>query len=428
MSVSKSQHIRVGVGESDDQVGRLMFNRSGLRESSTFEYDETWLSYEDAFQVSPDLPLLLEPQYANTGGRYCVFHGAFAESAPTGWAGRVLKVQRAIERKHADAGVARSPSSALDDLLAVDDEFRLGALRFASNEATSLNRGARATETLSSSALLSLQLRACHALEKREFGDEHLIALTGHGTALGGVRPKTTFVHDGRLVIAKFPSPPDETDLPRAEILALQLAAAAGISVPPNRVVVVEGMPIAVIDRFDRSSNGERLHFLSAAALLLVDSAEDHTYTEIAAAIRKYSASPQEDLEELWRRIVFSMLITNVDDHLRNHGFLHVGLGRWRLSPAFDVNPSPEKAYSAKTWLTEDSGPAASVADALSAAPLFGLSRDRAVEVLGIVFAAVRSWRRVAVSPVVGMRPHDLKDFATAFENGQVELGAKLLT
>jgi serine/threonine-protein kinase HipA len=422
VSANTQRHLRVGLGTRDDLVGRLMFSHSDMREHSTFQYDEAWLQREDAFGLSPDLPPAVEPHHAGS----TVFHLAVAETLPTGWGGRVLRAQRAMERRTLTARPTNSSFTALDDLLAVQDDFRIGALRLSDARLSTQNHSPEPRKT-NLSTVLSSQLRACHALEKREMSDEHMPALAGYGTALGGVRPKTTFFDDGCLVIAKFPSPGDETELPRAEILALQLAAAAGIVVPKNRIVVVDGQPVALIERFDRTAGGDRTPFLSSAAMLQVDSAEDHTYTEVCDAIRTYSAAPQEDLEELWRRVVFSMLITNNDDHLRNHGFLHAGRGLWRLSPAFDINPSPGSQYSAKTWLSEDSGPAATITDALNAAAFFGLQRDRALQILAKVHAATKTWRQVAASPLVGMKARDLRDFAPAFEHAQAECAWRLV-
>jgi serine/threonine-protein kinase HipA len=125
--------------------------------------------------------------------------------------------------------------------------------------------------------------------------------------------------------------------------------------------------------------------------------------------------------------MVFNLLITNVDDHLQNHGFLHVERGLWRLAPAFDINPFPDKDQESKTWLSEQDGPITDVKMLLARAAYFMLDKDQALSVLAEVHAAVSIWRRLATSPEVGLRPAELDDFAPAFEHGQMEAVAALL-
>jgi serine/threonine-protein kinase HipA len=154
---------------------------------------------------------------------------------------------------------------------------------------------------------------------------------------------------------------------------------------------------------------------------------EDRSYTEIAGAIRTHSHAPTQDAQQLWRRMVFNLLITNVDDHLQNHGFLHVGRGLWRLAPAFDINPFPDKDRESKTWLSEQDGPITDVEMLLARAADFALGADQALAVLAEVHTAVSSWRQLALSPGIGLRPAELDDFAPAFEHGEMEAAAVLL-
>jgi serine/threonine-protein kinase HipA len=141
----------------------------------------------------------------------------------------------------------------------------------------------------------------------------------------------------------------------------------------------------------------------------------NHAYTEIADALRTYGAATQVDIEELWRRIAFSILITNVDDHLRNHGFLHVEQGKWRLAPAFDLNPFPDRVRELKTWITEDTGPQATIEALMAAAPYFRITPNRAREILSGVEAAVARWRKMGRT--IGMTDLELEQFADAFEH-----------
>lgn len=144
---------------------------------------------------------------------------------------------------------------------------------------------------------------------------------------------------------------------------------------------------------------------------------EEHAYSEIAERILRVSPDATRDLAELWRRIVFNMLITNVDDHLNNHGFLHVGHGQWRLAPAFDLNPFPDKGREPKTWLTEETGPTGRIEDALRAAEYFHLDNRNALSILREVQSAISRWRQVAKGVAVGMSPQEIEAFEPAFEH-----------
>ena len=257
-------------------------------------------------------------------------------------------------------------------------------------------------------------------MEKNTETAEDLAFLRGRGTSLGGARPKCTVVDEkGQLSIGKFPSVGDERAVTKGEVLALRLAAAAKIRVAEAQLVDSDGSPIAVIRRFDRAKAGGRLMYISAATMLGVEpgDATEHSYTEIVDALRAHGAAAQDDIEELWRRIAFSILITNVDDHLRNHGFLHVEQGKWRLSPAFDLNPFPERVRELKTWISEETGPEASIAALRSVIAYFGLSASRAKQILKEVEKAVAGWRKTGRA--LGMSKAELDQFEDAFEHSE---------
>ena len=180
---------------------------------------------------------------------------------------------------------------------------------------------------------LATLLSASHAVERDSETAADLAYLLGRGTSLGGLRPKCSVVDaEGRLSIGKFPSVSDDRAVTKGEVLALELARNAGITAARARLVDSDGSPVALIRRFDRPDTGGRLMYISAATMIGADGDEavEHTYAEIVDALRQHGAQPQADIEELWRRIAFSILITNVDDHLHNHGF-------WlETSPAFE--------------------------------------------------------------------------------------------
>jgi serine/threonine-protein kinase HipA len=158
--------------------------------------------------------------------------------------------------------------------------------------------------------------------------------------------------------------------------------------------------------------------YLSARSLLQAIPAEQYTYVDIASAIRMHSAQAATDLQELWRRLVFNILVNNVDDHLKNHGFLHHAYGQWKLAPAFDVNPFPDKERALKTWISEDAGDVASLAEAIAVAPLFGLTNGAEAPMLSKLKAAVRNWKTVARA--VGMSAADIESFSPAFAHPEL--------
>lgn len=252
--------------------------------------------------------------------------------------------------------------------------------------------------------------------------------LRGKGTSLGGMRPKCSIMDDdGYLAIGKFPSIQDDLSVTRGEVLALQLAATAGIRVAESRTVMSEDIPVALIRRFDRTPNGGRIPYLSAGSMLQATRMEEYAYSQIADVILMHSISPLEDLAELWRRIVFNLLITNVDDHVQNHGFLHVEHGQLRLAPAFDLNPFPDKDQELKLWLDEDYGPVDSIDAVLARATYFRLSPQQANTILTQVYHAVNNWKASAIRYTVSMTNANIDAFIPAFENPQMRRAAQLI-
>jgi len=180
-------------------------------------------------------------------------------------------------------------------------------------------------------------------------------------------------------------------------------------------------VPVTLIRRFDRTGGGGRIPYVSAATLLGADPADlqEHFYTEIVDALRKHGADAQADIEELWQRMAYFVLITNVDDHLHNHGFLHANRGQWRLAPAFDINPFPDRVRELKTWISEDTGPEATIEALLSVLPYFRISRRRANEILRRIERAISQWRKTGLA--LGMTNQELDQFADAFEHSERE-------
>jgi len=413
--------IQVFLGDDARLVGTLHYDRSGAREHAAFSYDATWLAAPDGFALEPGLPLVAGAQFHRRIPDGSIFPAAIADTEPDGWGKRVIlrdhaKRRQTARRARQDAGAAQL--HAVDFLLAVDDGSRVGALRYR-DEAGIFCR-APDPERRTAPPLLELRqlAAASRAVETETETAADLAYLRGRGTSLGGLRPKCTVVDDdGMLAIGKFPSVQDERPVTQGEVLAMQLAKKAGIAVAATRLVDSGGVPVALVRRFDRTKEGKRLMYVSAATLLGVERGDphEHHYTEIADALRVHGAAAQADIEELWRRMAYSILITNVDDHLHNHGFLHVAHGLWRLAPAFDLNPFPDRTRELKTWVSPETGPEATIEALLSVTKYFRITAKRAKEILREVERAVSGWRKAGRA--LGLTERQLEKFAEAFEH-----------
>lgn len=427
LATTVRRKIRLGLGTSGSPVGELVYVRQGRREHSAFAYDPTWMAREARFSVSADLPLGMGYQtHKAISPSDSVFHGAIADTEPDAWGRRVIARDHAKRRK-SDSSLAALTE--LDYLLAVDDFSRVGALRLRDDDSDDWLRTTLAGQR-STPALIELEriYQASRAVENGRETAEDLRYLLGKGTSLGGMRPKCSVLDEsGFLAIGKFPSVGDTRSVTRGEVLAMKLAAAARIRVAEAKIVVLSGIPVAVIRRFDRVEGDGRLPYQSAASMLQASRDEDRSYFELADAIRTVCKSPIDDLHELWRRIVFNLLITNVDDHLKNHGFIHVSRGLWRLAPAFDLNPFPDKDRESKTWLSEQDGPITDLRALMSQASYFALTQPQALAILAEVHAAVSAWWQLASGADVGLQANERDDFAPAFEHEQMTLAAQLL-
>jgi serine/threonine-protein kinase HipA len=379
----------------------------------TFEYAPGWLRRQDAFAIDPTaLPLRRGPHHAPA------LFGAMQDCGPDRW-GRLL-IERAV-RKHV---LERKPYQDLDYGLALDDTSRIGALRFrAVADGPFLAVGGGKIPPL---VKLVALLNAADAVHGETDTASDLRYLLGQGSPLGGARPKSAIVlPDGRLAIAKFAKPDDIRDIAAGEILALTLAQRAGIRVAEHRRVTVAGRGVAIITRFDRDGS-RRIPFLSANSLLGLPPGEAGAYTLLADGIRQFGHHIAADLRELWRRLVYSLLASNFDDHLRNHGFLMRAPGRWELSPAYDLNPVPEmdRARMPATPVSEqqeDPG----IAAALAAAPRFGLCATAARAILREVFTVVSAWR--GIGRELRLKASTLDAYASAFENPLMTEAGKLV-
>jgi serine/threonine-protein kinase HipA len=404
--------LEVFVGERPVLMGRLWVESRAGRSNSTFRYDVGWLARADAFTLSPGLPLGEAPFFASTRqdeGRASPFPGGIADTCPDAWG-------RAVIRRHGVMSGDRVMSDEARFLAGVDDALRFGALRFC-RPGGQFERQVEAGRPIAP-AIIDLKdlLRAANALQRHNETAKDLARLMGTASSLGGARPKCVVRDEtNRLFMAKFPSLNEDPSIVRAEVLALKLGALVGISVPAARFVMVSGKPVALMERFDRGECG-RIPAISAQTMLDAPSADGACYRDIAESIRANGASTDESLRELFRRMGFTVLVSNTDDHLKNHAFLHAGDNRWMLSPMFDVNPQPDRRRSVKTELARGSGAASTLEALLDTPGDFGLKPDEAAGIVAEMAKVIsEQWRGLATS--LGMSARNISDYSAAFQH-----------
>ncbi len=383
-------------GENPVLIGKLYVSSVRGKEQFSFEYDRMWLASESAnYFLDPDLALYGGRQYVPMDK---ALFGVFADSCPDRWGRILMKRREAIQAKK----VNRKPKALgeSDYLLGVCDRTRMGALRFKVKE-----NGAFLSDDDGLSVPPWTTLRTLEAAslgfenDESGLGEKWLKQLLAPGSSLGGARPKASVQDEkGHLWIAKFPSKHDEVNSGAWEKVVHDLAKLCGLNVPEARLETFSKTGSTfLVKRFDRDGD-KRIHFASAMTLLgKTDGASGQDgsgYLEIASFIRQSGANPEQDLKELWRRIVFNMAVSNTDDHLRNHGFILVKNG-WRLSPLYDVNPFPYGDTLALN-VSEDEN-SISVELAVSVAKYFNINEkeaDRAVNEIGVTVRD--NWERIA--------------------------------
>lgn len=391
-------------------VGRLWARRARGRESASFEYDPAWLADPARFALEPALVLGAGPQHT-TQGR--MLFGAFGDSAPDRW-GRKL-IQRAERRlAEREARIPRSLGEA-DYLLGVGDVARQGALRFKLEpDGPFLATGNAVPPLIRLGELLNAAMRVAENVDDDE---DDLQLILAPGSSLGGARAKASILDfDGQLSIAKFPQHDDPYPIMQWEGVCLDLARRAGIDVPICRLAQVANRTALLLRRFDRQGD-TRIPFLSAMSMIGAADNEDHSYLEIVDAIRRYGAAPERDCAQLWRRIVFNILVSNTDDHLRNHGFLYAGADGWRLAPAYDINPTPADVKECILSLAIDEADNTGSLDvALGMARQCGLKQPEARQIITEVQDAVAGWRESATAHGLSARDIARMDSAFAYQ------------
>lgn len=351
---TNGEHRPLGVVQKDDQ---------GFR----FGYAKSWLSSPGAFSIDP-INLPLSPDEKRSQHLW----GAFEDATPDNWGRKVLLTTH-----------RQKPSNEIEWLLA-SRGAGVGSLLF------SCARDAlpRLVEAPAFEELQKL-LELAEEIDRGEIPDhldDALAKLLVHGSSMGGARPKVTVEREGRHYIAKLSRRDDVFNQPRAEFASLTMAADAGIPVPAHSLHDINGRAVLLIERFDRA-NGHRLHYLSANALInptrvrAGDIEGPVSYLRLATIIQKISKDAQADLVDLFRRMAFNVAISNTDDHLKNHGFLHQGGELYRLAPAFDLLPHPDQTREL-ALIAGAHGRECSFANVLSMSARFGLSDAQARQII----------------------------------------------
>ena len=380
-------------------MGLLTSQRVRGKEIFSFEYAEKWMNQQNPI-------LFLDPHLGFYKGKQYLLEeknnfGIFLDSSPDRW-GRLLMRRREAWQAQQEGRDERTLFES-DFLLGVFDGHRMGGVRFKLCEDGPFMNDQKKMATppwtsLRELAYASLQLEGDDAMNDPEYA-QWLNVLIDPGSSLGGARPKASVIDDkGHLWIAKFPSSRDDKNAGAWEMVLHELAKACGIHVPEARLQKFSGKHHTFLSkRFDRTDEQKRIHFASAMTLLGLQDGADHVegvgYLDLVGFIMQRSPESKEDLEQLWRRMAFNILVSNTDDHLRNHGFMLTPLG-WRLSPAYDMNPN-EMGNGLTLNISENSNEL-DLSLALETAHLYQLKSNKAESILKEMIDEISNWRAVA--------------------------------
>lgn len=392
-------------------IGILSAHQGKARRTFSFSYDEKWMKTEKPFIFDPDIGWNKGRQFPKGKSNF----GIFNDSMPDTW-GRTLMKRREAQLAREEKRIAKNLHD-LDFLLGVDDNSRMGGLRFKLQENGPFLNNDRIQPTPPWSTVRELQ----HGVSLIESDKDNkevrkwLNILLAPGSSLGGARPKATIIDQkGNLWIAKFPSKEDTIDKAAWEFLAYKLATKAGIEMAECRIEKIAGKHHTFFTkRFDRSKN-ERIHF--ASAMTMTGNNEDTvkenqaSYLDIAEFIQFNESNNKKELHQLWRRMVFNIAISNTDDHLRNHGFILNKTG-WQLSPAYDINPSIDKEGLS---LNIDSNTnSLDLELAKSVGEYFQLNENRMDDILKETKVAVKNWKTEAAK--IGISRSEIALMSSAF-------------
>lgn len=391
-------------------TGRLYIHSRRSNESASFEYDPKWLKHPLRFSLDPTLKLGEGAFHTGPGKK---LFGAIGDSAPDRW-GRNL-MDRAAKLGAKSGNKPLRHLREVDYLLGVNDIARQGALRFSLTEGGDFLES-NPSESIPPMTELPKLLNSADSFIKDGGNDDTIRVLLVPGSSLGGARPKATVRNNkSELLLAKFPGPDDTYDEVSWEAITLNLASNAGIKTPGYDLINVSGRKVLLLNRFDRMG-GIRVPFISGMSMLESSDHDKRSYLELADVIRIYGANPRSDLHELWRRIVFTVLVSNTDDHMRNHGFLYAGSDGWTLSPMYDVNPDPTGKRTLNTSIDMYDF-SASIELALSVHSYFDLTLQESKSIAREMAEKTAQWHTEAKSK--GLQKRDIDLLETAFEHDE---------
>ena len=421
-----ANRLAVSIGQEGRSVGELCLYTARADPCSSFRYMSSWLNRSDGFTVSADLRRTRSTQWtrpARDDGRN-VF-GAMADTQPQGFGLKVFR--RAQARGLLDAfAPAEHMTSPMDGLSCVLDTIRLGAFRVRPAGAPRVN-AERERFLVPSLTELSRIANSIQAFERQEEPCQ-LLYLLYCATALGGARPKCTWLQDnGQLAVARFPSLVDTFPITRLEVLIAQLAKAAGLRVADHKLKHPLSEPIVLVERFDRRPDGARIPYQSAYSLMQAEPGDDLSYLDLLDAMRIHCSDYQDEARELWRRLLFNLLINHADADLRKVGFLYAGDNRWRLAPVCGLIPSldlPTRAPNAQNPIL---APGVSIEALMEAAGAFEVGPQLARDTLRHQLNSIQLWQNRARDFSVSLGREGIARLGPVLDNVHTQQGRQML-
>ena len=408
----ETKRITVALGADMYNVGELIFETDEIEQVSRFNYSNEWLNRPGAFALSPFMPLNETPVYgfadADDDNMRLALPGPISDTIPDYWGRHIIDHLLNFE------------TDEFKYLISVNDATRQGALRFLDEEGNLLS----STGTSIPEAKNITMIMNDHRLfEEGHFHRKDILCRIA-GNSPGGARPKSDFNDGGTLSIAKFTSKNDRLPVERMEVAILRLASRVGLRAAQAHLHLADtNHPVAILKRFDRVKK-RRIHYISAWSFIGSKKSTGAYYTDIADKMRSQCGGANtihREFKELYNRILFTILVSNEDNHLKNHGFIYGGNNTWILSPVFDINPQPWRSEYIETGISPLSGYKPSIEAAIEAAPFFGISEDdarnKAVEMAEQIMI---EWQGHCKD--TNMSDENINKYEPAFKNKEMKL------
>lgn len=382
------------------EIGTLLYEKVRQSEIYCFEYSDEWLISKDSLSIDQELPLVKGRMFSQNGIFKC-----FSDSLPDRWGKNLIDLRDyQISKTH-------SRLTSWDYLKTVEDSLRTGGFRFGESASfkvpsfADLHKIFEITKTVENSS-------RSHSFPTQPIDDSFLTA----GSSVGGARPKACVKDGDSLYIAKFPSISDDIDKGKWEYFAHKMAENCGINVAQTSIVETKvGDSILLTKRFDRDGD-RRIHMASSMSLLGfedgTDGASGKGYLDIVEFIMNNCVDIDKNLEELYRRVAYSICIGNTDDHFRNHSFLLTDKG-WTLSPAYDLNPSFERHHAI---LINEETDESDLDILLDSHESYMIDKKTAVSIVSDVVRSMKYWEKIAKQ--CGLSRSEMKYFSDRFSEG----------